>query len=388
MLQRQLRLPKNRSFFLFGPRQVGKSTLLRNIFSSKNTFFYNLLDSDTYFLFLGKPSLLNEQLNALEKKYTHIVIDEIQRIPELLNEVHLNIEEKRNRIFVLSGSSARKLKRQGANMLGGRALTYNLYPLTHIELGKSFNLNRALEIGTLPAVYLDTEENDMYAKESLKSYVKTYLEEEIKAEALVRNLRYFIQFLDLAASENGQILNFSNIAGDINCDYKTVQEFYRVLEDTLIGFTLNAYAKSTRRQLSKHPKFYFFDTGVQRAIAKKLDSKLVPKTRDFGSCFEHFIIAEIIRLASYSRNDFKFSYYRTKSGAEVDLIIEKPNNKCFAVEIKASDSVEINKLTGLKSFKDLRKDVVLLCASLTKTKYSSGGIVVYPWQEVFDVVFS
>lgn len=388
MIQRYIKLPKKRHFFLFGPRQVGKSTLLRNIFSSKNAFFYNLLDSDTYFLLLGRPSLLNEQLNSLEKKYTHIVIDEVQRIPELLNEVHLNIEEKRNRIFILSGSSARKLKRQGANMLGGRALTYNLYPLTHKELGKNFNLNRALELGTLPVIYLDTEKNDIYAKETLKSYVKTYLEEEVKAEALVRNLRYFVQFLDLAASENGHIINFSNIAGDIGCDYKTVQEFYRVLEDTLIGFTLNAYAKSTRRQLSKHPKFYFFDTGVQRAITKKLDSKLIPKTRDFGDCFEHFIIAEMIRLASYSRKDFKFSYYRTKSGAEVDLIVEKASNKCFALEIKASSSVEINKLSGLKSFKDIRKDAVLLCASLTKTKYSSGDIVVYPWQEVFNVVFS
>ena len=387
MIQRHIKLPKNRHFFLFGPRQVGKSTLLRNTFSSKNTFFYNLLDSDTYFLLLGRPALLNEQLNALEKKYTHIVIDEIQRIPELLNEVHLNIEEKRNRIFILSGSSARKLKRQGANMLGGRAFTYNLYPLTHKELGKNFNLNRTLELGTLPAVYLDTEKNDAYAKESLKSYVKTYLEEEIKAEALVRNLQYFIQFLDLAASENGRIINFSNIAGDIHCDYKTVQEFYRVLEDTLIGFTLNAYAKSTRRQLSKHPKFYFFDTGVQRAITKTIDSKLVPKTRDFGKYFEHFIIAEMIRIASYSRSEFKFNYYRTKSGAEVDLIIEKPNNKCFALEIKASDAVEINKLTGLKSFKEIRKDAILLCASLTKTKYSSDDIIIYPWQEVFDVVF-
>ena len=386
MIQRHIKLPKNRHFFLFGPRQVGKSTLLKNTFNPKHTFFYNLLDSDIYFLLLGKPSLLNEQLNALEKKYTHIVIDEIQRIPELLNEVHLNIEEKRDRVFILSGSSARKLKRQGANMLGGRALTYNLYPLTHKELGKEFNLNRALELGTLPAVYLDTEKNDLYAKESLKSYVKTYLEEEIKAEALVRNLGYFVQFLDLAASENGHIINFSNIASDIHCDYKTVQEFYRVLEDTLIGFTLNAYSKSIRRQLSKHPKFYFFDTGVQRALAKRLDLKLTPKTRDFGDCFEHFIIAEIIRTASYSRHDFKFSYYRTKSGAEVDLIIEKAD-KCFALEIKASDTTEINKLTGLKSFKDIRKDAVLLCASLTKTKYSSDNISVYPWQEVFNVLF-
>lgn len=384
MIQRLIKLPKNKSFFLFGPRQVGKSTLLKNIFDAKNTYFYNLLDSDTYFELLAKPSLLNEQLNLPDKKIKHIVIDAIQRIPELLNEVHLNLEERRNRIFILSGSSARKLKRGSANMLGGRALTYNLFPLTYKELGEKFKLNKALELGTLPSVYLEKEEK--YAKEILKSYVKTYIEEEIKAEALTRNLGTFIKFLDLAASENGQIINYSNIASDIHCDYKTIQEYYSILEDTLIGFHLKGYSRSTRKQLSKHPKFYFFDTGVQRAITKSLDSKLIPKTRNYGNCFEHFIIAEISRLISYSRKSFDLSYYRTKSGAEVDLIIERWDGRCFALEIKATDSVEIKNLTGLKSFKEIRKDALLLCASLSKRKHSSGEITVYPWYEAIDLI--
>jgi predicted AAA+ superfamily ATPase len=320
MLHRTLKLPKARSFFLFGARQVGKSTLLRQLFSKNHSIFINLLDSEVYFKLLAKPHLLIEEINTLDKSISHLIIDEIQRVPELLNIVHKMIEERKDISFILSGSSARKLKRQGANMLAGRALTYNLFPLTHLELAKDFKLSRALDLGTLPAVYLDKE--DVFARETLKSYARTYIEEEIKAEAQIRQLGAFIRFLDLAASENGSIINYSNIASDIYVDYKTVQEYYQVLEDTLIGFSLYGYAKSSRKQLSKHPKFYFFDTGVRRALAKKLDSPLIVKTREFGEAFEHFFIAEAMRLASYSRKDYKFSYYRTKSGAEVDLIIE------------------------------------------------------------------
>ncbi|MFZ4085151.1 MAG: ATP-binding protein [Vampirovibrionia bacterium] len=385
MLHRTLKLPKTRSFFLFGARQVGKSTLLRELFSKNHSLFINLLDSEVYFKLLAKPHLLIEEINTLDKSISHLIIDEIQRVPELLNIVHKMIEERKDLSFILSGSSARKLKRQGANMLAGRALTYNLFPLTHLELAKDFKLSRALDLGTLPAVYLDKE--DVFARETLKSYAKTYIEEEIKAEAQIRQLGAFIRFLDLAASENGSIINYSNIASDIYVDYKTVQEYYQVLEDTLIGFNLYGYAKSSRKQLSKHPKFYFFDTGVRRALAKKLDSPLIVKTREFGEAFEHFFIAEAMRLASYSRKDYKFSYYRTKSGAEVDLIIETYDDRCYAVEIKASDNVDINKLTGLKSFKDLREDAVLLCASLTKRRYGDDNVLVCPWQEVLKIVF-
>jgi predicted AAA+ superfamily ATPase len=385
MLHRTLKLPKTRSFFLFGARQVGKSTLLRQLFSKNHSLFINLLDSEVYFKLLAKPHLLIEEINTLDKSISHLIIDEIQRVPELLNIVHKMIEERKDLSFILSGSSARKLKRQGANMLAGRALTYNLFPLTHLELAKDFKLSRALDLGTLPAVYLDKE--DVFARETLKSYAKTYIEEEIKAEAQIRQLGAFIRFLDLAASENGSIINYSNIASDIYVDYKTVQEYYQVLEDTLIGFNLYGYAKSSRKQLSKHPKFYFFDTGVRRALAKKLDSPLIVKTREFGEAFEHFFIAEAMRLASYSRKDYKFSYYRTKSGAEVDLIIETYDDRCYAVEIKASDNVDINKLTGLKSFKDLREDAVLLCASLTKLRYGDDNVLVCPWQEVLKSIF-
>lgn len=386
MIPRLLTLPKARHFFLFGARQVGKSTLLKNSFNKKHCHFINLLDSEIYFRFLAKPHLLIEEVNGLNKDITHVLIDEIQRVPELLNLIHKTIEERKDIYFILSGSSARKLKRQSANMLGGRALTYNLFPLTHLELAKQFKLNRALELGSLPSVYLDEE--DIFAKETLKSYVKTYIEEEIKAEAQIRQLGSFIRFLDLAASENGNIINYSNIASDIYVDYKTVQEYYQVLEDTLIGFNLFGYAKSTRKQLSKHPKFYFFDTGVQRALAKKIDSPIVSKTIEFGKTFEHFFIAEAFRLASYSRKDFKFYYYRTKAGAEVDLIIESFNNKCYAIEIKASDTVETNKLSGLKSFKEINREATLYCACLNKNRYEKEDIIISPWSEVLAEIFS
>jgi len=382
MLQRIIDLPKKKSFFLFGPRQVGKSSILKNHFSPSSTYFFDLLDSDLYFQLLARPSLLNEELDKLGKKFTHIVIDEIQRVPDLLNEVHRNIEEKRNRFFILSGSSARKLKRSGANMLGGRALTYELFPFTHTELKEKFSLNKALELGTLPSVYLDDE----YAKETLKSYVRTYLEQEIKAEAQVRNLRAFVKFLDLAGSENGQLTNYSNIANDTQCDYKTVQEYYQILEDTLIGFNLPPYSGSFRKQIRKHPKFYFFDTGVQRAISKRLDLKLIPGTKDYGNCFEHFFILEIMRLASYTKKDFSFSFYRTKSGAEVDLIVERYDGKCFAIEIKATANVDIRKLTGLVSFKEVREDAHLFCASLCKRKYGNEEITIFPWKELIEEI--
>jgi len=386
MVQRQLKLPLNKSLFLFGPRQVGKSTLLRTLFCQQHSYFYNLLDTDLYLRLVARPALLTEEVNRLDPCISHIVIDEIQRVPDLLNEVHRIIESEKPRKFILSGSSVRKLKREGANMLGGRGLTYELFPFTHIELAENFNLSRALELGTLPAVYL--EEDRALAAEILYSYVKTYIEEEIKQEAQVRNLGAFLRFLGLAASENGRIISYSNIAADIHVDYKTVREYYQILEDTLLGFNLIGYASSTRKQLSKSPKFYFFDTGVQRAIYKKLELELIPATSEFGDTFEHFIIAEIMRLCSYARKCYDFSYYRTKDGAEVDLIVEKPDGSCLAIEIKASANVRVNKLSGLRSFKELRPEAKLICASLVERAIGNDEITVLPWREAIKEVLA
>jgi predicted AAA+ superfamily ATPase len=208
-------------------------------------------------------------------------------------------------------------------------------------------------------------------------------------EALVRNLDTFTEFLKLAADENTNVLNYSNIASDIGVSSATVKEYYQILEDTLLGFYLRPYSSRLRKKLSKHPKFYFFDTGVTRALQQKLSLELTPKTKEFGKAFEHFIIKEFIYTANYLNPDYKFSYYRTENNAEVDLIIEAPTGKVFAVEIKASDTPKNSELKGLKSFKTLVPKASLICASLAEKRYKlDEDIWVYPWAEVFELVFN
>ncbi len=381
MLERLLNVSKKKSFFLFGPRQVGKSTFLKSHFA-KNVLIYDLLNYREYIKLVEDPSILEQELKAKDPSIKYIIIDEIQKIPELLDEVHRILESPNPPIFILSGSSARKLKRDSANMLGGRALTYNLFPLTHIELGDAFDLNKALNIGSLPAVYLAEEDPEKI----LRSYVETYLEEEIQAEALVRNMGSFSRFLRLAADENGNILNFSNIARDTATERKLVKEYFQILEDTLIGFFLLPFDKAGRKKLAKHPKFYFFDTGVQRAIAKQISLKLEPGTSLYGKAFEHFIILELIRLNHYLDKDYEFSFYRTNDNAEVDLIIETPLKETFAIEIKSGTNIDGRELKGLKSFKELIPKAKLLCVSLVERRRVVGDVTIVPWQEIFEIL--
>ena len=319
MLKRMITLPSKHSFFLLGPRQTGKSTLLKAAFKPESTLYYDLLRSEECRRFGAEPSLFREEVLARGKKITHVVVDEIQRALELLNEVHSLIESDKQLHFCLSGSSARKLKRVHVNLLAGRAWAYQLFPLTHQELGDQFLLEKALNLGTLPSVYLS--ETPTEAKKTLKAYVETYLKEEIEQEAMIRNLGGFLRFLPIAGEENGKIINYSNISREIGVSYNTVKEYFKILEDTLIGFMLWPYAKSSRKRLIKHPKFYFFDTGVQRAITGKVNLDLQKKTLDFGWAFEHFIVAEIKRLSVYLERDYKFSFYHSSHLAEVDLMV-------------------------------------------------------------------
>lgn len=383
MIHRILKLPKNKSFFLFGPRQTGKSTLIKHTFKEEDTIYYDLLRSDEYFRLSAAPHIFREEVLGRRKNITHVIVDEAQRIPELLNEVHFLLESKNSPFFCLSGSSARKLKKSHANLLAGRAWRYNLYPFTYKECPDGFSLDKVLQFGTLPPVYLDDENS---AKKTLKTYVETYLEEEIKAEAFSRNIGGFLRFLRLAGDENGNILNYSNIARETGTTYKTVKEYFQVLEDTLIGFFLFPYSKSYRKRLVKHPKFYFFDTGVQRAIVGKLSVPLHKKTSDYGKAFEHFLVNEVIRMANYAEKDYNFLFFRTESGAEVDLIIEIPNGNVYAVEIKATDSPDAASFRGLKSFADVCKSAGLYCASLAPRKRKSGNITILPWQDLFELL--
>lgn len=386
-LKRLLKFPQNHSFFLFGPRQTGKSTLLKEVFPEESSIYYDLLDTTEYLRLLKNPSLLSKEVFSRSPCISHVIIDEIQRIPELLNEVHLILESKKNPpYFCLSGSSARKLKRGQANLLGGRALTYSLAPLTINELGDQFYLNKALSLGTLPKVYLEHDKE--IAKDILRSYVGTYLEEEIKAEALVRSLDSFVEFLHFAALENGNILNYSNIARDTGTSSITIKEYFHILEDTLLGFFLLPYSKSHREKIIKHPKFYLFDTGVQRALSKTLNLELTSGTSMYGNVFEHFIITQIINLSKYYKLDYEFSFFRTVQGeAEVDLIVDTPQSETFAIEIKAADTnLQPKDFRGLKHFAKINPKAQLICASLAPRRRLAGDIMIYPWQEVFELL--
>ncbi len=382
------------NFFLFGPRQVGKTTLIKELFKDENTYSYNLLKLNDFTRLQNNPELLIEDIKARNKKITHIVIDEVQKLPKILNLVHYAIEELENPpVFILTGSSARKLKNGQANLLGGRALNYHLAPFTHIELLKAqeqkitlFSLKKSLEFGTLPQIYLTQDTN--LAKSSLESYVDIYLKEEIKSEALVRNLGTFVEFLRFAAEENGNTLNFAKISQDIGVSASTVKEYFHILEDTLIAFFLLPYSRTIRKKIVKSPKFYFFDTGVQRTLAKQLNQELIPKTKDYGKCFEHFIIKEFIHLSKYLNRDLEFSFYRTESGAEVDLIITTATKEIYAIEIKASENPRKQELGGLGSFQEVCPEAKLCCISLAPHQYNLDDIKIYPWQEFFQEIFN
>ncbi len=382
MINRSIKLPAKKSFFLFGPRQTGKSTLLKSLFSRDTTLYYDLLLSDEYGRLVARPALFRDEVLSRDKRKTHIVVDEVQRVPELLNEIHAIMESPDSPVFCLSGSSARKLKRCHANMLAGRAWTYRLHPLTHTELGNRFSLQKALAFGTLPSVYF--EEDHASAVKTLKSYAETYLKEEIEMESLLRNISAFYRFLPLAAGENGNIINFSAISGETGTSYKTVQEYFKILEDTLVGFLLYPYCGTERKRLVKHPKFYFFDIGVARALAGKLSNSLGQGTPEYGRLFEHFVGLEFLRLNDYLEKDFKMFFFRTNQGAEVDFIIERPDGKIFAIEVKSSADPGPGSLRGLMSFAETKPDAVLYCACTAPRARSTGNIRLLPWQELFE----
>lgn len=386
MIDRLLDLPLKHTYFLFGPRQTGKSTLLSEFHNPGETLTYNLLKTEEHVRLSANPALFREEVSSRDRRITHVIVDEVQRIPDLLNEVHHLLEGPSPPHFALSGSSARKLKRGHANLLGGRAWTYHLYPLTHQELGGRFSLDQALRVGTLPSVYLAESEEERVR--TLKAYVETYLKEEIQQEALVRNLGGFLRFLTLAADSNGRIVNYSNIARETGLSYNTIKEYFQILDDTLVGFLLLPYSgtPTSRRRLAKHPKFYFFDTGVHRALTKKVGVGLERKTSEYGAAFEHFFILEAVRLAAYRELEIDFSFYRSASGAEVDLVLQASDGKTSAIEIKSTENPDESALRGLKSFGELCPKAEAYFACLAPRKRKVAGVSILPWQDVLDRV--
>jgi predicted AAA+ superfamily ATPase len=375
--KRLLKLPKKHSLFLFGPRGVGKSTLLKQCFA-KNSYFIDLLDTDTEEKFSRNPEELRYLVEALDKKTSHIIIDEVQKIPRLLDLVHLLIE-KYDKKFILTGSSARKLKYGNANLLAGRAFVYNLYPFSFLELGESFDLKAALHYGLLPKLVKFKKKEDKIL--FLKSYAQTYLKEEIQMEQLVRKLEPFRNFLEVSSQMNGKIINYSNIARDVGVEDKTIREYYSILEDTLIGFSLTAFQHSFRKQLSTKPKFYFFDLGVVRALNRTLNLPLEESTFEYGNAFEHFIITEVYKLVGYFHDEYRLHYLKTKDDVEVDLVIDRPGQPLLFIEIKSSKNVRAEDLSKFIKITKEFGDCEAICLSRDECKKKIHNVMVYPWQE-------
>jgi predicted AAA+ superfamily ATPase len=307
-----------------------------------------------------------------------VIIDEIQKIPKLLDIVHLLIETTHKK-FVLTGSSAKKLRHGGANLLAGRALVFNLFPLTYLEVDNQFNLLQALQYGMLPKLFeLSTElEKQLF----LETYVNLYIKEEVWAEKYVRDLEPFRHFLEVAAQWNGKKINISNIAKDVGVSNYTVDDYFSILVDTLLGYYLPPYQHSFRKRLIKKPKFYFFDTGVVRALLRLIELPILESTSVFGEAFEHFIINQCIGIASYRHRNYRFSYLETKDDAEIDLVVERPGQKILFIEIKSSSLVERRHLSTLKSLATDFGDCEAVCFSRDPYLKLIDDIKVYPWAE-------
>jgi predicted AAA+ superfamily ATPase len=367
---------------LLGARGTGKSTLLRERFANRPTLWVDLLDPETEHRFSLEPATLRE-LTAATPAAEWVVIDEIQKVPALLDVVHGCIEgplgKGRGVRFAMTGSSARKLKRGSANLLAGRAFVYHLFPLTARELGPTFDLLQSLRFGTLPATRAFDTDGDR--SEFLRAYARTYLKEEVWGEHLIRRLDPFRRFLEVAAQCNGEILNMSNIARDVGVDHKTVASYFEILEDTLLGFMLEPWHTSVRKRQRQSPKFWWFDAGVARALAGTLTVDLVPRSGGFGRGFEHLVILEIIRAADYARSDFRFFYLRSKDDAEIDLIVERPGQPPVLIEIKSTDRVQSRHVRDLQRFLPDFPGATAMCLSRDPLRRKIGDVLAVPWQD-------
>jgi predicted AAA+ superfamily ATPase len=364
-------LAKKKSFFLLGPRATGKSFLIREQLGGQAVVI-DLLRSDVFFRLSADPSLLESMIDGARRGATvPVVIDEVQKLPPLLDEVHRLIEERKMH-FVLTGSSARKLRQGHANLLGGRAWTANLYPLTYAEIPK-FDLPRFLRYGGLPPVVLGEDPD-----EELHAYVRTYLHEEILAEGLVRRLPAFTRFLTTAALTSGQMLNFAKIGNDAGLPAATVREHYFLLEDTLVGFLLPAWTKSTKRKAITTAKFYFFDTGVAHALA---GTRVLDRNSDlYGRSFEHWIAMELRAYLGYRRRHEDLGYWRSTADHEVDFVI----GDHVAVETKATRRVGASDLRGLTALAEEKIVRQLLLVSEDPIETKRGPIRCLPWRKFLD----
>jgi len=375
----KINLPGHQSAFLWGARKTGKTTYLKEKFPG--SVVYDFLKTDLYLEISKDPSLLRERLLAKETPLLKkpVILDEVQKVPQVLDEVHWLIENKGLR-FVLCGSSARKLKRGHANLLGGRAWRYELFPLTSHEIGE-IDLLRALNHGLIPLHYLQDEDG---CKKSLEAYAQDYLREEVFAEGLTRNIPAFSRFFDAFGYSHGQITNYANIARDCGIDAKTVKEYYQILIDTLLAIRIEPFKKRQSRQvITKASKYYLFDVGVAGFLTKRHIAE--QRGVEFGKAFEHFLLMEIVAYRAYSGKNFTINFWRTKTGIEVDFVLGAGE---VAVEIKGTGRIDNRDLNGLEAFIEAHapKKSIIVCTE--KEKRAHGKIAVLPWKTFLQELWS
>lgn len=360
------------SLFLWGPRQVGKSTLLKERFP--DAVFYDLLNSEVYERLFRKPQLLRQDIMALDKDKI-VIIDEVQKIPQLLDEVHWLMVNHGYR-FILCGSSARKLKTVGTNLLGGRALRCAMFPLVSAEID-DFDIDKAINNGMIPRHYLAAN-----PKRRLQAYIGVYLNEEIRMEAQLRNLTAFNRFLEVAAGCDGEIVNYTNIAQDCGVSSPTVKEYFAILQQTMIGYMIESFTLSKKRRVITSPKFYFFDVGIVNYLLHR--SRLVPGSADYGHAFEHFVVQEIIAWLGYSCSDERLTYWHTSSGYEVDCVVGEGR---LAIEIKSVKEVQSRHTKGLAAFAEDFPDSRRIVVSLDPVRRVMGGIEIIPVMEFLKMMW-
>jgi predicted AAA+ superfamily ATPase len=339
------------------------------------TQYFELLLSNEYERLQRNPGLLREILMATNTTNV-VIIDEIQRIPALLNEIHWLIVNKNMR-FILSGSSPRNILRSGANLLGGRCLRYELYPLISREI-PDFNLIKALNNGLLPRHYLSVNPGKL-----LSAYIGSYLRDEIMAEARIRNINSFSRFLEMAAFSNGEMVNYTNIAAECAVSAPTAKEYFQILEDTLTGRFLPSFQKKPKRRVILAPKFYFFDIGIANFLLKR--GRIEMGSESFGKAFEHFIYLEIYAHSKYSDLNYAISYWRTASQIEVDFIL---GDHEVAVEVKSTDMVSQRHIKGLKSFADEYQVKKLIAVSNDPYPRQLDNVTVLPWKIFLDQLWA
>lgn len=361
------------AMFLFGGRQVGKSTLLKERFPK--AVYIDLLNSELRNRFQQHPEEFRESLLRYPSE-TLVIVDEIQKVPDLLDEVHWLMVNK-GLFFILSGSSARKLKKRGANNLGGRAIPETLFPLVSVEI-PDYDLDRAIQNGMIPRHYMVAN-----ARNRLKSYIELYLKEEILEEAAVQKVDDFIRFLEVAAISDGEMLNYENVATDCGVSANTVKAYYKILCDTLLGFEIPAYRKVIKRKLTKASRFYFFDVGIANYLTGR--HHLAPKTPEYGHAFEHLVMQEIVAYLGYKNSEEKLTYWHTYDDIEVDAVI---GDARVAIEIKSADSIQTSHKKGLIEFAKEHPNVKLVLVSRDRITRRNGEIDLYYVTDFFKALWN